>query len=1128
VSGWKGVVALACVLAIVGGPSVNVAAPARSDAPDELHASRPHGRLLDELRPGAAITGADGNVTFLTARPGRPFGPAGGGRPVAAARGFVDSYGSLFGIGGGSALSTSGVSRGAGGSAVRFQQRVSGVPVLGGELYVHVGRGGGVVAANGETLGEEVTGVEPRVSSRAAAAAAARATSKSERVEASSLTTSAPELWIYAPHLLGPATDAPPRLVWKIEVTSEEGAPVADSVLVDAQRRSIALRWSEIEAATDRGICDANGSYAHVPCAAPFARAEGAPATGIAEVDVAYDNTGAALEFFAEKLGRDGIDDAGLPARATVRYCAPDECPFENAYWDGDQVVYGSGWALADDVVAHELAHGITDYTSRLFYYYQSGAINESMSDVFGELSDLSNDLGTDTPGVRWLVGEDLPFGTLRNMSNPAVYGEPDRMTSPRYAPHAGDYGSVHTNSGVGNKAATLVVDGGSFNGYSMRGVGIDKAARIYYEVAARWLTSGSDYEDLYYALPAACLSISGAYGITADDCEQVRRAVAATELNLQPITGGAAPEAPVCPAGHTRRDVFFDDIEGDPTSSWTSGKINGAANGWYVPQLPYPGSFDPTYATSGTHNLYGDDYPASSDSFVATTRAITVPANAYLRFDHAYGFENDGARNFDGGVVELSVDGGATWTDAGPLFDANGYGGNVTAPDNALAGRAAFVGDSHGYYSSRVNLAPLAGRDVKLRFRLATDESGYSYGWYLDDVRVYQCSAASTSPPPSTPPAPSPSPTTARPPVPLPSVTPPVTLPTALPTSTLPAPLPTPSPPVDELDSTPPVNPSLSSRSHATRAWSSDATAEVLLGEPHDASGVEGLSWDWSHDEGGPDRVVDSQAVASVTSPPLADGSWYFRLRTRDGAGNWSEPTMLGPFWIDTTSPSRPDPSDGLPVFARSIPTLTWGAATDASSGVAGYAVESSAASYDSPSMAALRGAGALGPSDLSVRLEARPGFTYCYRVVAADTAGNKSTGESSCTAFPIDDSELVPDRPRAWSSVGKPGAYFDELGTRTSTRGAKLRRPGIAHARRLALLVATCKSCGRVRLSWNGSPLVPQGAKSAVMDLAARRPGTRLYSFPELAAAEDGTVVIESMSGRPVTILGLGVSKV
>ena len=125
----------------------------------------------------------------------------------------------------------------------------------------------------------------------------------------------------------------------------------------------------------------------------------------------------------------------------------------------------GAGFPLAEDVVAHELTHGVTNFTSNLFYFYQSGAINESFSDIWGEYVDQTNTRPgeMDSPADRWWLGEDVagldalrgtPLGTnaIRNMRDPGFFGHPDRMTSPNYfcqdtqfnptGPNTGDEGA--------------------------------------------------------------------------------------------------------------------------------------------------------------------------------------------------------------------------------------------------------------------------------------------------------------------------------------------------------------------------------------------------------------------------------------------------------------------------------------------------------------------------------------------------------------------------------------------------------------------------------------------------------------------------------------------------------------
>ena len=136
-------------------------------------------------------------------------------------------------------------------------------------------------------------------------------------------------------------------------------------------------------------------------------RREGDAPTGITDIDLAYDYMGDTYDFFMNQHDRDSVDDAGMELVSTVRYCPNDSsCPYQNAFWDGTQMVFGEGHAAADDVVAHELTHGVTQFSSDLFYYYQSGAINESFSDLWGEFVDLTNSAGNDATISRRVVNE--------------------------------------------------------------------------------------------------------------------------------------------------------------------------------------------------------------------------------------------------------------------------------------------------------------------------------------------------------------------------------------------------------------------------------------------------------------------------------------------------------------------------------------------------------------------------------------------------------------------------------------------------------------------------------------------------------------------------------------------------
>lgn len=706
-------------------------------------------QLKQELGSGARVAydSETGMVQFIGSAPGkpisRPSGLAPSASPTAVARAFLGSHGKAFGISdqANELRVMSARAASAGRSVVRFQQNHEGVPVLGGELVVNLDASKNVLSAGGEVLPAPAVSVLPRIEPAAASDTALAAVAKARSVPASKLQASKPSLWIYDSRILGGPGLAKPTLVWRMDVTGEGGPePIDELVLVDAQLGMVALHFNQLEKALYRQVCDANNADAQVPCTTPV-RSEG-EGTVVTPPDVndAYDHSGETYSFFFDHFGRDSIDGSGMPLKSTTRYCNPSyACPYANAYWNGEQMVYGQGFASADDVVGHELTHGITDYTSNLFYYYQSGAINESLSDIFGEFVDQT--YGPDNPADKWLMGEDLSGGAGRDMKNPPAFGDPDKMSSSNYAAYTDesvnwDNGGVHTNSGINNKAAYLITDGDTFNGYTVTGLGLDKAAAIYYEAETNLLTSASDYGDLYNDLPQACTNLIGTVGITGADCAQVTNAVNAVEMNGTPAAA-PNPEAPVCPSGQSPNDLFFDNFENTASGNWSAWTGTGS-NAW---------GWDTSYATSGITDLWGFDQDVVTDSAAQMTSSVAIPAGStsYLRFNHAYQFDDWGAGSgYDGGVLEYSTNGGSNWNDAAWLGIDNGYNGTIISSyGNPLGGRSAFVAESNGYISSRANLSWLDGQSVRFRFRIGTDDSLFDYGWFVDDVRIYTCNAA-------------------------------------------------------------------------------------------------------------------------------------------------------------------------------------------------------------------------------------------------------------------------------------------------------------------------------------------------------------------------------------------------
>jgi Zn-dependent metalloprotease len=182
----------------------------------------------------------------------------------------------------------------------------------------------------------------------------------------------------------------------------------------------------------------------------------------------AHANAGIVSTFLRNVLKRNNIDNEGGMMSSSINCVDNSESPdgeeWLNAFWNGEQMVYGQrhdgssflSMSVALDVVGHEMFHGVTDKTSRLEYVFQSGALNESYSDIFGII--IANQPNPDPRTWKWQIGAGLlPSGEpFRDMSNPPLRGQPAHMRDFKVLPNTrnGDHGGVHTNSGIHNKAA--------------------------------------------------------------------------------------------------------------------------------------------------------------------------------------------------------------------------------------------------------------------------------------------------------------------------------------------------------------------------------------------------------------------------------------------------------------------------------------------------------------------------------------------------------------------------------------------------------------------------------------------------------------------------------------------------
>jgi bacillolysin len=706
-------------------------------------------RRMEEATGGAfQVTRGPGNgpVRFLSVREGAGIAVA-GATGEERARTFLGRYGDAFGLAPSQELllvRPSAVDE-LGMEHVRLQQAHRGVPVTGAELIVHL-RGGRVISASGKALAKvDRIDTMPGIAAERAVETARAIVVKYHGP--GDVTLSTPRLEIFDEALIG-GQKRPASLAWFVEASRLDARRF---VWVDARQGRLLLQFSQLPDARNRSVYTAN-STAKLP--GKLKRREGGPATGDADIDRAYDYSGDTYDYYFEEHGRDSYDGRGAPIKSTVDYCpSPSNCPFANAFWNGKQMVYGDGFSAADDVDAHELTHAVTEHSAGLLYWMQSGALNESFSDIFGETVDLMNGAGTDTAETRWKMGEDVPiFGALRDMEEPNLFNDPGKMSDlPYFKCNDNPYdpifdnGGVHSNSGVPNHAYQLMVDGGNYNSITVAGIGLTKAGKIQYRALTAYLTQASDFLDNYSALLQSCNDLIGTAGISGADCGEVEKALQAVEMNQSlPCLPTQADAPPACPAGKGPQFVFADDLEKTNTKNWKT-TVQDVGNHWtLLGGIGVPPIYYDFLPASGKLHFWGYDFFQAGSSSVEMAKTVTVPAGGFMQFRHMYSFESEGTDYFDGGILEYSTDNGVNWIDAGSLISAGQhYGGTlVSGGTNPLRGFEAFVRDSWGYTTTQLDLglAGLAGQGVRFRFRIGTDDLVDDYGWFVDDVQMYSC----------------------------------------------------------------------------------------------------------------------------------------------------------------------------------------------------------------------------------------------------------------------------------------------------------------------------------------------------------------------------------------------------
>lgn len=650
------------------------------------------------------------------------------------------------------------------------------VPVYDGKLYFHFNTSNQLTAINGNFIPNIKLNTSPNISKQQAETIAINEiTQQGLNYSNVELFAQKNTLFVF-PKGLERNMITSKKLVYEVEVRNNND--VREYVFVNAHDGSITEQFTGMAHAMDRIVYEDNTGN--------IVWQEGDPLPG--GLSQWQQNeviaSGHMYNFFNNAFGYVSYDGADAQMR-TINNNPNISCP--NANWNGSTANYCNGTAT-DDVIAHEWGHAYTEYTSGLIYAYQSGAMNESFSDIWGETIDLLNnyedaddDHSLRTPGCgssdRWRMGEDATAfgGAIRDMWNPPCNGDPGKVTDGNYHCAASDGGGVHVNSGIPNHAYALLVDGGTYNSYTITGIGFTKAAHIFWRAQSSYLTATSNFEDLGNALEASANDLigvnleglsttstpAGASGeiITAADVTQVLNAVYAVELKINPDACGftplLAPAPPLCGAATTSR-LYYEDWE-TGLGAWTVTQLPTNPATWEARDWTISSSLPSGRTGNGVFGIDPINGNCSSDLENGIIRlespVINIPevtgGTFEMAFDHYVATEAD----WDGGNIKYRLNGG-TWTIIpNASYSINPPNGSIqpvgAGNDNPLAGENAFTGADGGtagsgsWGQSVIDLSSLgvtSNSNIQFRWEMGTDGCNGAIGWYLDDVVIYNC----------------------------------------------------------------------------------------------------------------------------------------------------------------------------------------------------------------------------------------------------------------------------------------------------------------------------------------------------------------------------------------------------
>lgn len=565
---------------------------------------------------------------------------------------------------------------------LKYNQKVNGVPVLGGQLIVHLKDKQAVTAVNGSIKPILDLDTNPRINREEAVEQAKKFWINSLKSDSKQIGD--PKLYVYNKQPLKKDADPTNYLVWEINLFST--TPYQHELYyIDAITGSLIDHHNVIKKAVDRRVYNCNAWDYYGDCVlvdtdfgVDHGRSEGVVARGIADIDNLYDYTGSVHDYYSSTFTRDGANDSGglgdgsaNPYAKTDSYGKIDSDPYrgyycpDNAYFEDNSFYGGATINFCEgsgtkDVVGHEYGHGMSYYSildgygnpSGLTYAYESGAIEEANADVFGEALENYIDGSGD-----WLLGEDIASGPFRDLANPTSLGNPDRFNSTYFYCGGGDNGGVHINSTVIGHAAYLMATGGTYNGCVIGAIGRTKEEAIFYRAINQYLTVNSDFNDAYNALNAAC---SDLYGVGSGDCGNVKKALRSVEMDQGGTCSGWPAVAPECDftraptissvSSDTKSgnygegdvidiDIYFSELvtsTGSVTIAFnTGGSCTFTINGQGMGTCNYTVSFqDSAYAYLDVTSITGTINDQDGNAMVNFTPSSNLSQNRLIYFD--------------------------------------------------------------------------------------------------------------------------------------------------------------------------------------------------------------------------------------------------------------------------------------------------------------------------------------------------------------------------------------------------------------------------------------------------------------------------------------------------------------